>query len=95
MADPWCLAKMTRFLGLIGDLGPSKVDLVDEFALAAFLEKETFANPETGVEERFIKFGTLRHELESVEGPIEKGCIDFIESLLVIDHTKRPSANKH
>lgn len=94
MSEPWSLVKMIRLLGPIGDPDPTKVDLVDEFALAAFLEKETFVNPETGIEEKFIKLGTLRHELEEVQGPIDKGCIDFIESLLVIDHTKRPSAQE-
>lgn len=94
MAEAWCLAKMIRLLGPIGEPDSTKTELVDEFALGAFLEKETFTHPETGREENFIKLGTIRHELELVEGPIEKDCIDFIESLLVVDHTKRPTAKE-
>ena len=51
-------------------------------------------HPQTGLDERFIKVGTIRQELEKVEGPIERGCIDFIESLLVVDPVKRPSAKE-
>lgn len=94
MTEAWCLAKMIRLMGPIGDPESTKIDLVDEFALAAFLEKETYVHPETGKEEKFIKLGTIRHELESVEGPIDKDCIDFIESLLVVDPSKRPSAEE-
>ncbi|KAH9205455.1 kinase-like domain-containing protein [Leptodontidium sp. 2 PMI_412] len=64
------------------------------FALAEYFEKETFVHPETGLEERFIKVGSIRQELEKVEGPIERECIDFIESLLIVDPIRRPSARE-
>ncbi|KAI9843075.1 MAG: hypothetical protein M1837_006620 [Sclerophora amabilis] len=94
MTESWCIAKMIRLVGPIGDPDPAKTELVDEFALAKFLETETFVHPETGKVEKFIKLGTLREELEAVEGPIDKSCIDFIESLLVVDHSKRPTARE-
>ena len=81
---------------LVGPLGnPAKQDFAEEFATAEFLEKEMFVNPATLKKESFIKLGTIRQELESVPGPkIEGGCIDFIQSLLVVDHTKRPTARE-
>lgn len=63
--------------------------------MAEYLERETFVHPETGVRERFIKVGTIREELEKIPGKqIGNGCLDFIESLLVLDHTKRPTARE-
>lgn len=93
MTEAWCLAKMIRLIGPFD--GPVNPEYGEEFAIAEFLEKETFVNPTTGAEERFVKLGTIRQELEAVSGQnIEKGCIDFIESLLVMDHTKRPTARE-
>lgn len=46
------------------------------------------------MEERYIKVGTIRQELEKVEGPIDARCINFIESLLVVDPIRRPSARE-
>jgi serine/threonine protein kinase len=41
----------------------------------------------------FIHVATLRQELESLPGPkVDQGLLDFIDSLLVVDHTKRPTA---
>ncbi len=61
--------------------------------MAGYFEAETFTRPETGVVERFIKVGTLREELEKLPGPpIDCATIDFIEHLLVIDRSKRPTA---
>ena len=57
-----------RLVGLIPNPDPSKTAIVDEFTLAEFLEKETFIHPETGVEQPFIKVGTIWQELEKVEG---------------------------
>lgn len=83
-----------RLVGPIGDPDPSKLDIVDEFALAEYFEKGTFVRPETGLEERYIKVGTIGQELEKAEGPIERECIEFIESLLVVDPLRRPSARE-
>lgn len=92
--DHWSIAKLMRLVGPIGNPDPSKTDIVDEFALAEYFEKETFINPKSGLEERFIKVGSISQELEKVEGPIEPGCIEFIKSLLVVDPMRRPSARE-
>lgn len=83
-----------RLVGPLGTPDPSKTDIVDEFALAEYFEKGSFIHPQSGLEESFIKVGSIRQELEKVEGPIEPECIDFIESLLVVDPSKRPSARE-
>jgi serine/threonine protein kinase len=88
-----CVAKIIRLVGPIEP--PARAEFHEEFATAAYLEQGTFVHPDTGKEERFVQLGTIRQELEAVPGPkIEKGCIDFIESLLVVDHTKRPTARE-
>ena len=92
--EHWCIAKLMRLVGPIPNPHPSKTAIVDEFALAEHFEKETFVHPETGVEQPFITVGTIRQELEKMEGPIEPGCIRFIESLLTVDPVKRPSAKE-
>jgi serine/threonine protein kinase len=81
---------------LVGPLdGPIVPEFQEEFDITGALEQSTFAHPLTGLEEQCIKLGTIRQELEKVSGSkIEKGCIDFIESLLAVDHTKRPSAKE-
>lgn len=93
MTEAWCLAKIIR---LIGPLEPPIVpEYEDEFDIAVGLERGAFTHPETGLDEQFIKLGTIRQELENVSGSkVETECIDFIESLLVLDHTKRPSAKE-
>ncbi|TVY43025.1 hypothetical protein LSUB1_G003650, partial [Lachnellula subtilissima] len=78
--EHWCIAKLMRLVGPLPKPDPSKTEIVDEIALAEFLERETFAHPETGVEQPFIRVGTIRQELEKVEGPIDRDCIRFIES---------------
>ena len=41
----------------------------------------------------YIDVGTLRQELESLPGPkVDPGLLDFIDSLLIVDHTQRPTA---
>lgn len=92
MTEQWCIAKLIRLVGPIGRPDPSKIAINEEFIVAEWLESSTFVRPETGLEEQFIKVGTIRRELEKVEGPIEKGCIDFIENLLAVDSEQRPSA---
>jgi serine/threonine protein kinase len=93
MAEAWCLAKLIR------PIGPPEKPVVpeyeEEFDIAVGLERGTLIHPETGLDEQFIKLGTIRQELKNVPGSkTETGCIDFIESLLVLDHTKRPSAKE-
>lgn len=36
----------------------------------------------------------LSEELKKIEGPIEEGCIRFIESFLILDPAKRPGAEE-
>jgi serine/threonine protein kinase len=93
MTEAWCLAKFIRLMGPLEKPVIPKYE--EEFDIAVGLERGTFFRPETGLDEQFIKFGTIRQELKHVPGSkIETGCIDFIESLLVLDHTKRPSAKE-
>lgn len=41
----------------------------------------------------YIDVGTLRQQMESLPGPkVDPGLLDFIDSLLIVDHTKRPTA---
>jgi len=89
--EAFCLGKMMRLRGPLGEPDQAQQDIVDEFYVAQFLEQSTFIRPETGREEQYIKVGSIQKELEAIQD-IENGCIDFILSLLVVDHTKRPSA---
>lgn len=64
-----------------------------EFAVAEHLASSTFPHPDMNAEVLFISVGTLRQELERLPGRrISPELIDFILYLLVIDHTKRPTA---
>ena len=93
MTDAWCLAKIIRLVGPLQD--PVKPEYGEEFAAAEILEQETFSHPATGMTEEFIKLGKIRQELEAVPGKkIDEDCISFIESLLIMDHTKRPTARE-
>ncbi|KFZ03182.1 hypothetical protein V502_11164 [Pseudogymnoascus sp. VKM F-4520 (FW-2644)] len=89
--EAWCIAKIIRLVGPM----PSPVNEAfrDEFSLARALEKEEYEDPETGEMKRFITVGTVRQELEKIEG-VPRDLIEFIEYLLVIDHTKRPTARE-
>ncbi len=61
--------------------------------VAETLESTTFTHPDTNLETSFIKVGTLRQELERLPGPkVSSELINFIEYLLVLDHTRRPTA---
>ena len=91
LTEAWCIAKIRR---LIGPLGPpvNNSEYEEEFLVAEELGS-TFEHPDTKVETQFITVGTLRQELEKLPGPkVSSELLDFIESLLVIDHTKRPTA---
>lgn len=93
MTEAWCPAKLIRLIGPLEK--PVVPEYEEEFDIAVGLERGTFIHPETSLDEQIIKLGTIRQELKNVPGSkIETGCIDFIESLLVLDHTKRPSAKE-
>ena len=92
LAEAWCIAKIRR---LIGPLDPpvNNPDYEEDFVVAEHLESTTFEHPDTKLETRFIEVGTLRQELEMLPGAkVPPELLDFIEYLLVIDHTKRPTA---
>ena len=88
--EAWCIAKIIRLLGPLNqpvDRQPYK----DEFELAEQLA--VMDNPHDGT--RLIKGGTLREELQRLPKPsVSLELLDFIESLLVIDHSKRPTASE-
>ena len=81
-----------RLVGSIGAPDPSKPDIIDEFALTQYFEKETFVPPQTGLGENFIKIGSIRRELQQVEGSIERGSNESNDSLLVVHPLRRPNA---
>ena len=92
LTEAWCIAKIRR---LIGPLDPpvNNPEYQEEFLMAEHLESTTFEHPDTKLETKFIKKGTLRQELESLSGPkVSPDLIDFIEYLLIVDHKKRPAA---
>jgi len=93
LTESWCIAKVKR---LVGPLKPAvNSEYMDEFEAADILESETFQTANMSEPRKFITSGTLRQELESVPSEyISTECMDFIESLLIIDHTKRPSARE-
>jgi serine/threonine protein kinase len=89
--EAWCIAKIQRLVGPLDP--PVNPDYEEEFLVAEQLESTTFEHPDTKLETKFIKVGTLRQELEQMPGPkVAPELIDFIEYLLVVDHMKRPTA---
>ena len=78
-------------MGPLGEPDPNNHDIVDEFYMAQFLEQSTFVRSGTEKEEQYVKVRRIREELEAIDG-IERGCINFILSLLVVNHNARPSA---
>jgi len=93
MTEAWCIAKIKRLVGPLG--APVKPEYGEEFAAADFLESKPFQLSESSEPAPFITVGSIRQELEQIpDGRVTNECIDFIASLLVIDHTKRPSARE-
>lgn len=91
LTEAWCIAKIRRLVGPLGP--PVSPEYEEEFLVAEHLESSTFKHPDTNLETHFIERGTLRQELERLPGPkVSSELIDFIEYLLVVDHTKRPTA---
>ena len=72
---------------------PVVAGFVEEFAVAEYLLKHSFTTADDGKEHPFITVGSLRQELEKISSPKVSGrLLDFIEFLLVVDHSKRPTA---
>ncbi len=92
LTEAWCIAKIRRLVGPLGR--PTNIpDYQEEFQIAEVLESTTFNHPDTKLETQYIKVGNLRQELERLPDPkVSPELIDFTEYLLVIDHTKRPTA---
>ena len=77
-------SKIKRLVGPIG--APTKPEFSEEFALADFLESEIFQTSDLSKPIQFSTLGSLRQVLERIpNGRVSKECIDFIESLLVVD----------
>jgi serine/threonine protein kinase len=91
LTKAWCIAKINRLVGPIEP--PIKPEYAEDFKMADYLELESFQTLEMTEGRKFITVGTMRQELERLPmNIISKEYIDFIESLLIIDHIKRPSA---
>ena len=91
MTEAWCIAKLQRLVGSVEP--PVVANFVEEFAVAEYLLKNSFTTSDDGMDHPFITVGTLRQELEKISSPkISVQLLDFIEFLLVVDHTKRPTA---
>jgi serine/threonine protein kinase len=89
--EAWCVAKIRRLIGPLDP--PVKPEYEEDFFIAEHLESSTFVHPDTKLETPFITSGTLRQELQRLSSPkVSLDLIDFIEYLLVLDHTKRPTA---
>ena len=90
----WCIAKIIRLIGPV-DLPPQSAKYFSEFKLAQQLESSTYNHPDTGKPTPFITVKTLRQELEFLPRSLcSNQCIDFLEHLLVVDQSKRPTAEE-
>ena len=91
LIEAWCIAKIRRLVGPMES--PVNSNYGEEFALAEYLETSPFRHRDDSLERQFITVGTLRQELEKISAPkVSPELLDFIEFLLVVDHTKRPTA---
>jgi len=88
--EAWCIAKIIRLLGPLGQPVDCQA-YKEEFELAEQLA--LMDNPHDGM--KLIKGGTLWEELQRLsDPPTSPQLLDFIESLLVVDHSKRPTASE-
>lgn len=61
--------------------------------MAQYLETKSFTDSVGLMEGPFITVGSLRQELEKSSSPkVSVELLDCVEFLLVLDHTKRPTA---
>ncbi|TLS21390.1 uncharacterized protein PpBr36_10248 [Pyricularia pennisetigena] len=90
--EAWCIAKIQRLVGQF-DVCTGPEDIEEEFDVAAHLLDIELDETRGNSQGKLINVGPLRRELERVQDPpIDPDLIDFIESLLVLDETKRPTA---
>jgi serine/threonine protein kinase len=88
--EAWCIAKIIRLLGPLGQPVDCQT-YKEEFELAEQLA--VMENPHDGT--MLIKKSTLRKELQRLSDPsVSPDLLDFIEFLLVVDHSKRPTASE-
>ena len=88
--EAWCIAKIIRLLGPLGQPVDCQT-YKEEFELAEQLA--VMENPHDGT--MLIKKSTLREELQRLSDPsVSSDLLDFIEFLLVVDHSKRPTASE-
>ena len=93
LTEAWCIAKIRRLVGPIEPPVDSKYE--EEFAWAEYLETRTFRHQDDSFERQFITVSTLRQELEKLSAPeVSSELLDFIEYLLVLDYTERPTAEE-
>ncbi|KAF4625145.1 hypothetical protein G7Y89_g13021 [Cudoniella acicularis] len=85
LTETWCIAKIQRLLST-SISPPVNPAYEEEFLVSGVLERGTLVHPDTKVETRFIKMGTLREELEGLEGlEVDKELIEFIEDFTFIE----------
>lgn len=92
LTESWCIAKIDRLIGPLG--APlQNPEYESEFRMAGELSMGTYIHPEMDGPVPYIDVGTLRQELGSLTDPsVDPGLLDFIDSLLIVDNTKRPTA---
>ena len=91
--EAWCIAKIQRLVGPIDP--PINTQYEEDFSTADELVSTIMTDPETNMETQLITVGNLRREMENLPGPpVSAELLDFIEYLLVVDHTQRPTAQQ-
>lgn len=91
LAESWCIAKIDRLNGPMGPYVRTPA-YESEFRIVGESSTGTNIDPRIGGPTCYIDAGTLRQELESLPGPnVDPWLLDFIDSLLIVDHTKRPT----
>jgi serine/threonine protein kinase len=93
-APAWSIAKIIRLVGPI-DLRSQHAKYFSEVKLAQQLESLTYKHQETGEPTPYIKVKKMRQELEALPQEVcSTDCIDFLEHLLVVDQSNRPTAEE-
>ncbi|KAH7388831.1 kinase-like domain-containing protein [Pyrenochaeta sp. MPI-SDFR-AT-0127] len=88
-AEAWCIAKIMRLVGPLGP--PVNCQYKEEFDLAEKLAVMDHASGKM----KLIDRRNWREELQDIpDPPVPSELLDFIESLLVINPDKRPSASE-
>jgi len=87
--EAWCIAKIIRLVGPLGQPVDCRT-YKEEFELAKQLA--VMDHPLGSM--KLITRGNWREELQHIpDPPVSPDLLDFIESLLIIDPDKRPTAS--